>query len=117
MNINMKRTVLMFAVILNGVGIPARLIPGYVADKIGQLNLLVPISWALCVIAWGWMAVHDRAGVYAFAIIYGIVAAALQCLFPPTVAALTSDLRVIGTRLGMAFAVMGFAALTGPPIG
>lgn len=104
-------------IIINGIGIPARLAPGYIADKVGQLNLLVPISWCLVSVAWSWLAVHTVAGLYVFVCIYGLLAASLQCLLPPTVAALTSDLRVIGTRLGMVFAVMGFAALTGPPIG
>ena len=104
-------------IIINGIGVPARLVPGYVADKVGQLNLMVPISWCLTTVAWVWLAVDNVTGLYVFVCFYGILAAALQCLLPPTVAALTSDLRVIGTRLGMVFAVMGFAALTGPPIG
>lgn len=72
----------------------------------------------MCVIiAWCWIAVDSVTGLYIFVCFYGIMVAALQCLLPPTVAALTSDMRVIGTRLGMVFAIMGFAALTGPPIG
>ncbi|KAK5175732.1 uncharacterized protein LTR77_000871 [Saxophila tyrrhenica] len=110
-----KATVLL--IIINGIGVPARVVPGYVADRVGQLNLLVPISWCLTLVAWSWLAVESIAGLYVWICFYGLMAAALQCLFPPTVAALTSDLRVVGTRLGMSFAVMGFAALTGPPIG
>ena len=60
---------------------------------------------------------HDVAGIYVFVCFYGIIVAALQCLIPPTVASLTTDMRKIGTRMGMVFSCMGFAALTGPPIG
>lgn len=87
-------------IIVNGIGVPARLVTAWAADKTGQLNLLVPLSWMFTIISWSWIAVHDIAGLYVFVCIYGLVVAALQCLFPPTVAALTSDLRVIGTRLG-----------------
>ncbi len=64
-----KATVLL--IIINGIGVPARLAPGYVADKVGQLNLLVPISACLVVVAWSWIAVHSVAGLYAFACLYG----------------------------------------------
>ena len=78
---------------------------------------MVPISWCLVLVTWNWIAVDSVAGLYVWVCFYGINAAALQCLIPPTVASLTSDMRVIGTRLGMVFSCMGLAALTGPPIG
>ena len=104
-------------ILLNGIGIPARLIPGLIADKFGQLNTIVPISWCLVLVAWNWIPVSNVAGLYVWVCFYGINIAALQCLIPPTVASLTSDMRVIGTRLGMVFSCMGLAGLTGPPIG
>ena len=104
-------------IIINGIGVPARLIPAFIADKTGPLNSMVPISCCLVLVAWSWLAVHNVAGLYVFVCFYGMMTAALQCLIPPTVASLTSDMRVIGTRIGMAFFMMGLGALTGPPIG
>ena len=104
-------------ILINGIGIPARLVPGLIADRWGPLNTIVPISCSLVLVAWTWIAVHDVTGLYVWVCFYGINVAALQCLIPPTVASLTSDMRVIGTRLGMVFSCMGLASLTGPPIG
>ena len=103
--------------VINGVGIPARIIPPYFADKVGQLNMFVPSLAFLAIVGYSWLAVHNIAGLYAWTAMFGIVSASFQCLLPSTVAALTPDLNMVGTRLGMAFSTLSFAALTGPPIG
>jgi MFS family permease len=106
-----------FLIIINGVGIPARLIPGLIADKYGPLNTVLPISWTLIITTWCWIAVRSSGGLYAWVVVYGMNVSALQCLIPPICASLTKDMRMIGTRLGMIFSLMGFAGLSGPPIG
>lgn len=60
------------------------------------------------------MAVDSATSFYVFTIFYGIINGAFQCLIPTCVARLTPDLNMVGTRLGMAFATVSFAALTGP---
>lgn len=104
-------------IVINGVGVPARVIPPFFADKVGQLNMLVPIISCLVVVAYSWLAVDTVSGLYVFTCFYGLTSAAFQCLMPSTVASLTPDMRMVGTRLGMAFTTLSFAALTGPPIG
>lgn len=64
-----------------------------------------------------WVAVHNPAGVYVFACIYGLVAAGIQSLWPATLASLTTDLSKVGTRTGMGFSVVSIATLTGTPLG
>ncbi len=97
-----------FLILVNGVGIPARVIPGVIADKFGALNVIVPINWSLIVVAWTWLAVNSVTGLYVWTVFYGFNVAGLQCLIPPVTALLTPDMRFIGTRLGMVFATMGF---------
>ena len=104
-------------ILINGVGFPARIIPPFFADRFGPLNVLIPSLFSLALITYTWLAINSAAGYYTFTIFYGIVSAAFQCLIPTTVASLTSDLSLVGTRLGMTFATISFAALTGPPIG
>lgn len=104
-------------IILNGVGFPARIIPPFFADRYGPLNVLVPALSGLTIITYAWLAVDNAAGYYTFSVFYGVFSAAFQCLIPTTVASLTPDLNVVGTRLGMNFATLSFAALTGPPLG
>ena len=106
-----------FLIIINGVGIPARMIPGLIADKYGPLNTVLPISWTLIIVTWCWIAVRNTGGLYAWVVLYGMNVSALQCLIPPICATLTPDMRMIGSRIGMVFSMMGFAGLSGPPIG
>lgn len=62
------------------------------------------------------IAIDKPAGLYAWAIIYGIVAAGIQSLFPAALSFLTTDLRKLGVRMGMVFTIVSFAVLTGPPV-
>ncbi|KAI0856690.1 major facilitator superfamily domain-containing protein [Xylaria cubensis] len=104
-------------VIINGVGLPFRILVPMIADRIGNLNVIVPVSILWAIVSFTWLAVDDIAGYYAFTVVYGIFAASFQCLFPSTVSRITLRLDTIGTRLGMAFGVSAVASLTGPPIG
>ncbi|KEY69827.1 hypothetical protein S7711_08610 [Stachybotrys chartarum IBT 7711] len=102
--------------IINGAGVPARFIIPMLADKYGPLNLLVPTGYGLSVIAFCWLAASDRVGLYAWTAFYGLLSGGFQSLMPTGVASITKRLDHLGTRLGMCFMVMSFAA-TGPPIG
>lgn len=104
-------------VIFNGVGLPCRIAVPLVAQRIGCINTHIPVLYGTALLTFVMAAVHTQPGLYAFAVLYGIFNASFQCLIPTTVASLTKDLNMVGTRLGMMFSCMGFAALTGPPIG
>ncbi|KAI1151892.1 major facilitator superfamily domain-containing protein [Nemania diffusa] len=106
-----------FVIIINGVGFPFRILVPMLADRIGNLNVVVPVAIIWAVVSFTWLAVHNVAGYYAFTAFYGIASASFQCLFPSTVARISPRLDTIGTRLGMAFGVSALASLTGPPIG
>ena len=102
--------------ILNGVGSFGRIIPNYVADRVGAVNMFIPICGVTSVLVFCWMAVDSAAGVYVWTVIYGFFAAGVQSLFPAALSFLTSDLRKLGVRMGMVFTIVSFAVLTGPPI-
>lgn len=104
--------------LMNAVGIFGRLIPNIIADRhIGPVNMLIPCSLACGLVAFCWAAVHSVSGIYAFSIFFGLSAAGIQSLFPACLASLTPDLQKRGVRMGMGFAVAGFASLTGSPLG
>jgi len=104
-------------IILNAVGIPARIVPPYFADKIGQFNILVPALACITIVSYCWLVVNTVGGLYVFTVLFGLLSASFQGLVPSTVASVTPELDMVGTRLGMAFSTLSFAALTGPPIG
>ncbi|OLN87648.1 Riboflavin transporter MCH5-like protein 6 [Colletotrichum chlorophyti] len=102
--------------VLNGVGVPGRLLPGYIADRFGSVNTLIPMSLAAGALMYCWTAVNSTTGLYAWTPFYGLAASAIQSLFPSALSQLTSDPRKQGTRMGMTFTIVSFAVLTGPPI-
>lgn len=103
--------------LMNGVGLPGRLIPNYYADKtVGPLNALIPFAAISCLLLYCWIAVDSVTGLWIFATAYGLFAAGIQSLFPATLTSLTTDPKRAGVRMGMVFSVVGFAVLTGPPL-
>ncbi|KAI1333324.1 major facilitator superfamily domain-containing protein [Xylariaceae sp. FL0255] len=103
--------------IINAVGLPNRIIIPMLADRYGQLNVILPVTAIWVVVAFSWLSVESVDGGYAFTVIFGMASASFQCLFPSTIAKITPKLNMVGTRLGMAFAVISLASLSGPPVG
>ncbi|KAF4869481.1 MFS transporter asaE [Colletotrichum siamense] len=103
--------------IMNGVGAIGRVIPGFLADLfLGPLNVVTPAAAVCTILLFSWMAIKSAAGLYAWAVIYGIFGATVQGLFPAALSSLTTDLRKAGTRMGMVYSIVSFANLTGPPL-
>ncbi|KAK6450900.1 hypothetical protein FP744_10007150 [Trichoderma asperellum] len=87
--------------ILNGVGIIGRTLPTIVADRhVGMLNMLIPMSFALSLVMYCWAAVSSTAGLYVFAIVYGLIAASLQALFPAVSTTMTPHPRARIAKVG-----------------
>ena len=90
--------------ILNGVGIIGRTVPAYVADHYtGPMNILLLVTISSIICAYAMIGVTSRGGIYAWAVVYGIVGNALQGLFPAVLSSLTTDLKKVGVRTGMVF--------------
>ncbi|KAI1478531.1 MFS general substrate transporter [Daldinia eschscholtzii] len=102
--------------ILNGVGLLGRILPNHLADRFGPLNLMIPACLGCGTAVLAWMAVKTPAQLYGWSVAYGIVAGAIQSLFPAGLSSLTTDLRKQGTRMGMTFTIVSFAVLTGNPV-
>jgi MFS family permease len=110
-------TSLNMVIIVNGVGLPARILPGWIADRyLGVLNVLIICVLCNIIVLWSWLAVDSIQAYYVWTVCYGLVGAAFQSLFTPAVAAYSPDITKTGTRLGMAFCTIGGAALVGGPI-
>ncbi|OAA53360.1 Major facilitator superfamily domain, general substrate transporter [Cordyceps fumosorosea ARSEF 2679] len=104
-------------ILLNGVGVIGRISPTIVADKwCGPLNLVIAIGLVSSLLVYCWAAVDSSAGLYVFAVIYGLAAAALQALYPAVATTMTPHPSKTGTRVGMILFFVSFANLTGPAI-
>ena len=103
--------------VVNGVGMPSRVLFPLLSFKTGPINLLILTSLVTSIVAYSWLAVTDKTGLYIFTTLYGMASAGFQCLMPTGLTAITPKLNKVGTRMGMAFSVASFAGLTGPPLG
>ncbi|KAF7594167.1 hypothetical protein BBP40_010016 [Aspergillus hancockii] len=103
--------------IMNGLGLPGRLIPAYISDRYsGPVNTFIPVSAAAAILLYSWIAVNSLGGLVAFAVVYGFFGGSIQSLFPAASSSLTTDLSKAGVRIGMVFSIVSLASLTGPPI-
>ncbi|KAK4164652.1 major facilitator superfamily domain-containing protein [Cladorrhinum sp. PSN259] len=102
--------------VMNGVGIVGRLIPNAIADRVGPINVFVPVAavCGICILCW--QAVESVSGLYVWSCFYGMAAGGIQSLFPAGLSSLNTDVRKAGVRIGMVFTVVSFATLAGPPI-
>ncbi|KAH8881858.1 MFS general substrate transporter [Thozetella sp. PMI_491] len=102
-------------VILNACSIPGRILPSFIADKIGCLNTYIAISALSAVSIFYWISVTNVAGNIAFAVLYGFFSGGVVSLAPVVMTTITRDLSRLGTRLGMLAVLKGIGSLVGPP--
>jgi MFS family permease len=102
--------------ILNAGSIFGRILPNFLADKTGPINMLLPCTAITCILCFAWIGVHNAGGVIAFSILYGFFSGTFVSLPPACIASLTPDLTLIGTRMGMNFFACGTGILIGAPI-
>jgi MFS family permease len=105
-----------FLPILNAGSVVGRLLPNFLADKTGPINMFLPCTLFTGVMAFAWMGIFNEGGLFVFALLYGFFSGSFVSLPPACISSLTSDLSTLGTRLGMNFFISGFGVLVGTPI-
>ncbi|KAJ6529838.1 MFS general substrate transporter [Mycena capillaripes] len=103
-------------VIMNSASVVGRLAPGFFAQRLGILNVLLVAEGCGAVLILSMIALKTIASVVVIGVLYGLCAGVFITLIPPLLALLTPDMGELGLRLGVAFAVMGVGGLVGPPI-
>jgi len=93
-----------------------RLIPGFLADQFGMLNVMVFASTAGSIMVFCWLSVSGNASLVIWGLFYGFAGGAVINLLPAAVGIFTPDMTKYGGRAGLVFALTSFAALSGPPI-
>ncbi|KAI0310462.1 MFS general substrate transporter [Amylostereum chailletii] len=92
-----------------------RIACGFIADRIGALNIMTPATALAGLFTYIWPYVFGTGPVLAITILYGISSGAYVALLAGPIMTMgrTEDL---GRRTGMYFTVMALGALAGPPI-
>lgn len=102
--------------LMNFGSVFGRIIPTYLGDKFGVLNSSIACTLGSAVVVFGWMGIHNLAGVVAFTILYGITSGGVVTVSSAAIMNLSPDMSRLGTGLGMAFTLAGIGVLVGTPI-
>ncbi|ETS75007.1 hypothetical protein PFICI_13491 [Pestalotiopsis fici W106-1] len=103
--------------ILNAGSVIGRLVPNYLADHFGSINILIMLALAAAILAYAWMAITSSAGLIVFAALYGAFSGGVVSVTPSAIVPYCPDLGRLGTRMGMSFLLSGISVLVGTPIG
>lgn len=101
---------------INAASTFGRIIPGYVGDKIGPLNMIIPCSLLTGVLCFCLIPSRSVTRVILDVVFYGLFSGTLVSLPPTIFVHLTKNRAVIGTRMGMGFSVFSVGLLVGTPI-
>ncbi|KAL8832799.1 MAG: hypothetical protein Q9170_004744 [Blastenia crenularia] len=103
--------------ILNASSIPGRIIPGLLADRLGNFNVMFIFVMALGIVTLGvWVPGGSTGSIIIFTVLYGVFSGAYLALAPMLVAQI-SKIQQIGIRSGAMFFAVSTAALAGGPVG
>ena len=103
--------------ILNAVSVFGRILPGFIADRLGRFNAMIVTSFLSTILVLAlWLPARGNVPYILFAAFYGFSSGAFVSLAPALVAQI-SDIKKIGVRTGSMFMVISIAALVGNPIG
>ena len=102
--------------IINTGSIFGRLIPNFLADKTGPLNMQIGFGCVAAVLAFCWIGVRDSAGIVVWCVLYGFFSGTFVSLAGPIMVSLSPDHGTVGTRMGMALGSSGMGLLVGSPI-
>ncbi|KAL9089756.1 MAG: hypothetical protein Q9165_005550 [Trypethelium subeluteriae] len=94
-----------------------RTIPNALSDKLGPLNIITPCALISGVLMLCMIAVRSSAAMIVLASFAGFFTGVFLAMPPVCFARLTKDKSMIGTRIGMGFAIVSLAMLIGGPGG
>ncbi|KDQ61310.1 hypothetical protein JAAARDRAFT_32317 [Jaapia argillacea MUCL 33604] len=101
--------------IANASSALGRLLGGFLADRVGGINIMVPFTMVAGIMTYVWPFAHSQSSYIIVAIIYGLTSGVYVSLLIAPILALgeTGD---VGRRVGMTMTIQAFGALAGPPI-
>ncbi|CAE7233090.1 unnamed protein product [Rhizoctonia solani] len=101
--------------IANAASLVGRVGSGYVTDKLGPLNTLIPSTFVAGICTFIWPFARTKGALIAVSCVYGIACGTFVGMLPAPVAKMGS-MEDVGRRTGMLMTIAASGALAGPPI-
>ncbi|KAJ6562335.1 major facilitator superfamily domain-containing protein, partial [Mycena capillaripes] len=102
--------------IMNGGSVGGRLLPNFVADRVGPYNMLIPCLAISSALTFSIFGLKTCAGIVVFAALYGFWSGSYVSLIPTLIVQSASHRGEHGTRMGVAFSIVSMSMLVGTPI-
>ncbi|KAG8218036.1 major facilitator superfamily domain-containing protein, partial [Butyriboletus roseoflavus] len=104
-----------FIAIANGSSAFGRILAGYLADRVGALNIMAPFTVVAAIMTFVWPFVTNKDALIAITVIYGVSCGTYVslCSLPAMSMGAVGD---VGRRTGLFLSFAAFGALGGPPI-
>ncbi|ROV87530.1 hypothetical protein VMCG_10686 [Cytospora schulzeri] len=103
-------------IIMNAASIPGRIFPALLADKIGNLHIIIPSVLLSGVITLSWISVETQSSLIAISVFLGVFSGSIQGVVPALVPFLCPDLSKLGSNIGMTLSASGVGLLIGNPV-
>lgn len=106
-------------VAMNAANLLGRLIPNLISDAcIGPINTLIPTTFLSSILIYLWTGVTTQSSLFLVGCLYGFATGGIQSLYTSTIFSFAGpDRAKMAIRVGLVYAVIGVAALTGTPLG
>ncbi|KAJ5096084.1 hypothetical protein NUU61_005440 [Penicillium alfredii] len=101
--------------ILNAASTFGRALPNWLADKVGAVNVVIPGSLLIGVLLFCNLAVHSVAGIVCTALFFGFFSGIFIATPPLLFMLFTNDKSKLGSRMGIAYFLLGLSVLFGGP--
>ncbi|KAG9311928.1 major facilitator superfamily domain-containing protein [Chiua virens] len=101
--------------IANAASAVGRIPSGYLADRVGALNVMIPFITVVAAMTFVWPFATSKGGLIAIALTYGFANGTYISLFHVPVMAMGST-DDVGRRIGLFMSCAAFGALAGTPI-
>ncbi|KAL4064203.1 major facilitator superfamily domain-containing protein [Scleroderma yunnanense] len=101
--------------IANASSAIGRLSAGWLADRVGPLNVMIPFTAVAGIMSFVWPLATSQGSLTAVSVIYGIACGTYVSLLVAPVFEM-GEVGDVGRRTGMFLTVATFGVLTGPPI-
>ncbi|CCL98733.1 uncharacterized protein FIBRA_00738 [Fibroporia radiculosa] len=102
--------------IMNAGSILGRLIPPFLADRLGVYNMLLPSIFMCAALIFSMFGATTSAGVILVGLLFGFSSGAYISLIPSLLVSLCNNMGELGIKMGCAYTVVAVAMLTGNPI-